>query len=100
MFIVGGDPTTLIDWVSRGGLLAGALLTVWAFVGGKLHSDKEFQREVQRADKTDVKIDRILSTQEQIVELIKQNIDKRAEISSIDDLAKLADYAREQGLIK
>lgn len=111
MFIIGlmflgvltADPSSAdwLDLIKTVGLgLAVLGYFQFQFMRGKLHSDVEFQREVTRADKLDAKLDRIISVQEEITETIKEAIGKRAEISSIDDLVKLADHAREQGLIK
>lgn len=94
-------PNDWLELLKTYGLGLGVLAVIlWLLIRGKLHTDGEFQREVERGNKIDAKLDRVLAAQEEIIEVVKEAVNKRAEIKNLSDLAKLADYARDQGLIK
>jgi Mg2+/Co2+ transporter CorB len=53
--------------------------------------DKEWYRD---------RLDRVLDVQEQTTPVVKEAVQKRADIRSLEDMAKIVDVARQQGLIR
>lgn len=93
------DPDLLALLKDLGVPIAVLLFILWLFLRGRLHSDAEYQEMKAQRDYYRRQLDRTLGVQEQTVPVVKEAVSKRADISSLDDMAKVVDEARDRGLI-
>lgn len=93
------DPTTL-DLIKNLGVPIAVLLVVLAlFLRGKIHSDAEYQEMKAQRDHYRDQIEKLIVTTRSTFPVVQEAVQKRAEVSSLADMAGIVDEARAKGLL-
>jgi hypothetical protein len=92
--------SALLDLIKTLGVpIAVLLFVLWLFLRGKLHSDGEYQEMKNQRDYYRGLTERSVSVTEATVPVVKQAVQKRAEVTNLEDMASVVDEARQRGLI-
>lgn len=92
--------SALLDLIKTLGVpIAVLLFVLWLFLRGKLHSDGEYIEMKSQRDYYRGLTERSVSVTEQTVPVVKQAVQKRAEVGTLEDMASVVDEARQRGLI-